>query len=76
MTPTRDEQLAALRLDEHDRRLDDHDRVLLDISNSLNGLLTRIDAAKRWALVIGVAMASGSKGGSSVIDALLKAAGS
>lgn len=75
MTPTRDEQLAAKRLDDHERRLDDHDQVLNDISEHLGGLLDRIDAAKRYALLIGVALVSGSKGGSSVVDMILKGLG-
>lgn len=65
---TTDEQR---RLDEHERRLDDHDVVLKDIRDNLSGVLVRLDRWAKYALVIGVAIASGTKGGSGVIDTVL-----
>lgn len=59
------------RIDEHDRRLDDHDRVLSDISEALTGVSTRLDKWAKYALLIGVSIASGTKGGTSVIDAIV-----
>lgn len=59
------------RLELAERRLDDHDRVLQEISTSLAGVITRLDKWARYALLVGVSIASGTKGGTHVIDAIV-----